>query len=925
MRKVLSTLLSVFVLGAIPFNIFAVPAKPGVLTLRQADGSELRGRLYGDERSHYRTTEDGYLLVSEGGNYFYAAMDNGNVVNSGVRARDINLRTAADRSFLGSLDAGAMIDSYRETAMLSAMRAQGPGLFPGTSFPATGVQKALVILVEYSDVKFKTPNAYDYFNRLLNEKGFSDYGGEGSARDWYIDASNGRFQPDFDVFGPVTLSHSRAYYGANNSNGDDVRPEEMIIEACQLLSQKGGVNFSDYDRDHDGYIDNVFVFYAGEGEATGGSEDCIWPHSWDVTSATDKPYLFNGVRLDRYACSNEWTGGPDGIGTFCHEFGHVMGLPDIYATSYSGAFTPEAWDVMDAGSYNNDSRTPPTFTAFERYALGWIDPVVIDGPANCSLNHILDSNEAYIIKTDDVNEYFLLENRQQKGWDRYVPGHGMLVWHIDYDPDVWTYNTCNNDSRHQHVDLEEADGSQTESSRSGDAFPGSRNITSFTDDTRPSMRTWANKALNLPITDIAEDSKGVVTFKVAGGVESLVAPVINDEILNLSYNTATVTWSSVSGAKSYLLSLRNGDNVVMDRVDVGNVTEYVLNDLTPLTTYTVTVSATNSEFESEVSSPVTFTTLDRTFSNMRPELEAPADITADGVTLKWLPVDGAEGYLLSLYTKSYVNPVTDVVNGSYATLPEGWHTTVSAVYTSNGYYGESSPALKFDSDGVYLESPEYDKDIESLKFWSRGATAHSDNSLSVLAQVNGNWVTVGEYSLENAKGGKNIEITSFPANSRKIRIVYNKKRSGNLAIDDVRLSWGGDDVVAFVEPYRDFSVGNVLSYGVGNLTPETSYYYTVQAASGTERSLPSREGSFVTTVSSGIPAVTGDDVRLNVAVSGLMLTVTSAPGSHIVVTDVAGRTVASVLSKGDNMSLLLPAPDLYIVRGEAEAVKIIVR
>ena len=163
--------------------------------------------------------------------------------------------------------------------------------------------------------------------------------------------------------------------------GNDQRPEEMIIEACQMLDDT--VDFSEYDRDGDGYIDNVFVFYAGRGEASGGASDTVWPHSWDITAATSVPYVFDGVRLDRYGCSNEWeVDRPDGVGTFVHEFSHVMGLPDLYATKYTGAFTPGAWSAMDYGPYNNDGCTPPLYSAFERYSLGWIEPLPIDGPVN---------------------------------------------------------------------------------------------------------------------------------------------------------------------------------------------------------------------------------------------------------------------------------------------------------------------------------------------------------------------------------------------------------------------------------------------------------------------------------------------------------------------------------------------------------------
>lgn len=507
---------------------FAVPAKRGLITVRQADGTELQVQIVGDEHSHYYLSEDGYLLLNDGDIYYYAQVDSGgSFIKSPMAARPAGLRSEEARSFLGQVDKAKTVsamktrsEELRNVRRAKALQASSPrrtriGLFD-TGFPATGVQKGLAVLVEYTDVKFRLDDPYDYFNRMLNETGFSDNGATGSAAEYFRTSSNGQFQPEFDVYGPVTLSHNMSYYGANGYGGDDMRPYLMPVEACELLD--GEVDFSQYDRDGDGFIDMCYVFYAGEGEATGGGSNTVWPHSWNVTSGDRTPHVFDGVQLDKYACSNEWEhyeDRPCGIGTFVHEFSHVLGLPDLYATDYTSAFTPGEWTVLDQGSYNNNSHTPPLYTVYERYSLGWIEPTVIDGPADISLESI-GNNVGCIIPTGDENEFFLLENRQQTGWDEYIPGHGMLVWHVDYDLDVWTGNTVNNLSSHQYVDIEEADNRRTEATRSGDSFPGTGGVTSFTDDTRPSMKTWAGKKLGLPITEITETG-GIVSFKVAGG------------------------------------------------------------------------------------------------------------------------------------------------------------------------------------------------------------------------------------------------------------------------------------------------------------------------------------------------------------------------------------------------------------------------
>lgn len=186
----------------------------------------------------------------------------------------------------------------------------------------------------------------------------------------------------------------------------------------------------------------------------------------------------------------------------------MLGLPDLYATQYPtpAPFTPGSWDTMDQASYNNNGRTPALYSSFERYALGWVEPTEITGTLNGKLNPLADANECYVINTANSGEYFILENRQQKGWDKYIPGHGMLIWHIDYLRTIWDRNSCSNNANHQYVDIEEADNIKTEATRDGDAFPGSANVTSFGDNTTPSMVTWTSQRLNMPITDIKESA-----------------------------------------------------------------------------------------------------------------------------------------------------------------------------------------------------------------------------------------------------------------------------------------------------------------------------------------------------------------------------------------------------------------------------------
>lgn len=449
----------------------------------------------------------------------------------------------------------------RESFFSQPVRSKGKGQpsIVGLSpdFPTKGNMRSLVILVNFTDVKMQSETAHDDFLRMLNEEGYSDLGGTGSARDYYTENSMGQFTPYFDVVGPIELSHGYAYYGENNK-GDDLHAADMIIEACKLIDDT--TDFTQYDYNDDGFIDNVFVFYAGHGEATYNDDNLVWPHSWNITEYISIPVMLDGKRLDHYACSNEIGSDErmDGIGTFVHEFGHVLGLPDLYSTANTTAFTPNIWSVMDEGEYNNASRTPPYLTAFERYSLGWMSPVEILKDGCSVVMNDISANEGYIILTERDNEFFMLENRQQKGWDSYIPGHGMLVWHIDYDKYLWENNRVNNESSHQYVDIVEADGIQSGGTKAGDPFPGAYGITSFTSHTTPAFVDWSGNDVNAPLTDIREEN-GIIVLNVSGGGAPLEP--MRYEIPELAGTTDitdasfVANWLPVTDAEGYYVGI----------------------------------------------------------------------------------------------------------------------------------------------------------------------------------------------------------------------------------------------------------------------------------------------------------------------------------------------------------------------------------
>lgn len=921
----------IVLLAALPAA--AVPAKPGLMTVRQADGSELLVRLVGDEHSHFYLSEDGYLLVNDNDTYYYGDVDaSGNVVRSAYRATAVAERPAEARSFIAGVDMPRVFERLsaraveaREAKARKAPR-RGPGLFAETRFPSSGKQKAVVVLVEYTDKKMTVTNPNDFFTRMLNQTGFSDYGGTGSAAEFFKECSNGKFQPEFDVYGPVTLAHNMSYYGGNDWYGNDERPEEMVIEACQLLDSQ--IDFSQYDRDNDGYIDNVFVFYAGQGEANGGSSNTVWPHSWNIAAATSTPYYFDGVRLDRYACSNEWSiGNPDGVGTFIHEFSHVMGLPDLYATSYTSAFTPGTWSTMDAGPYNNDSRTPPLYSAFERYALDWIEPIELNTAMNVTLKSI-GNNKCGIIRTSKTNEYFLVENRQQTSWDTYIPGHGMLVWHIDYNESVWASNTVNNSSSHQYVDIEEADGTQNEYSRDGDAFPGTANKTSFAKSTSPAMKTWSGTGLNYPITEIKEKN-GVITFKVCGGLPDVVGVSVTG-ISDVTATTATAAWTADPNATSYLVTCfsktiasgREQRIIAGDwlKKDVGNVTTVTIDGLQPLTEYFVEVCSTNGSDVSAASEAVGFTTLEPTFDLKAPVATEGSDITESSFVANWEALDGATEYFVDVFTYAVDGPgevdVCDFTDGT-KTLPEGWTATSQSSYQNAAYSGAAIPALRLTTDRTYIMSPTYTDDIYSVSFWHRGSNAPEGNNIQVMALVGNNYVEVATVPIVNAAGGQVTELTNLPEGARAVRLIYNALGKGSIAIDDIAVAHGR--TIARHAVVEKASAGSALSMDVESVSPSTEYYYTVTASDGERLSQPSNAVKVVT-LEGTVVGVTAVSAQAGITLRGHTIGVHAPVGVPVTVHDPQGRQLFAGRTGADGaLSFTLRASGIVIVRAGASA------
>jgi len=513
-------------------SVFAAPARPVTQTITLADGTVVENaRLQGDEHFHYWTTPDGQFI-------------------------------SADMQRMKQQE----VESERQRAQIVGMQHM-PNV---KNFAPRG----LVILADFQDVHFRAENTLAEMDSMLNGDTTRYFTSYGSAKQYFHDQSHGQYTPVFDVIGPVQLPDSLKYYGHNRSNrrGSDDKAPDMVLKACSIASQIDGVDLSLYDNDNDGNLDLVFVIYAGYGESDSGVDTLVWPASWTMTNAvrggytslpTNAPasdFTFQGKKIHYYAYSCELnyfntirvpTPGYDdnhplraGIGLFCHEFGHVIGLPDYYdtnnGTNYDEFLTPGNWDVMDVGLYNTDGYIPAAYSAHERWWMGWDEPTLLNDSANVTLqaDHLSacyitrDGNEALSTTQDTI---YYLENRQQTGWDSGVPGHGLLVLRVVFNNSIWSANTPNNTAykpRYIHIP---ADGTYTWSRTTGlqgddgDPFPGSANVTSFT------------PFPNYPLTDITEEN-GEISFKFMGGTQG------TDLLPEVTAEEKTVAVFSITGA-----------------------------------------------------------------------------------------------------------------------------------------------------------------------------------------------------------------------------------------------------------------------------------------------------------------------------------------------------------------------------------------
>lgn len=522
MKKLYLMLSMLFAFGA---AANAVPAKKLQKVITLTNGTQVSVELRGDE----------YLSWWEGtdGTAYRATAD-----DTVFEAFDLEAQKPAAAARRARAEQGRVARLARVKNSLKGTDDKMRGL-GGDHITYKGVKKGLVVLVDFKNKKFADGHDLEYYKNVINGKDFSDEeeGYVGSVRDYFLAQSNGQFELDFDVVGPVTMSKNYGYYGNDGAYQKDEKVYEMIKEASDGIQDK--VNLKDYDWDGDGEADQVFFLYAGLGQASGGSAGTVWPHESELRYWPCGVLSYSTGKINTYACANELqpeTQGSSryisaGIGTICHEFSHCLGFADMYDTTGSGGYGMSVFDVMDQGSYNGNGFVPCNYTAFERIYAGWVEAIELESPATVKdMKSVSDYGRPFIMYNyKNTNEYFLMENRQNTGWDKGLYGsNGLLIVHVNYVPSRWANNSVNSSAEKiQCCTVVNADGSRenTQYSLQGDLYPyevkGVTMNDEFTDESEPAAKLYTKNsdnsyALGIPITNIKR-SKGSVSFLVCGG------------------------------------------------------------------------------------------------------------------------------------------------------------------------------------------------------------------------------------------------------------------------------------------------------------------------------------------------------------------------------------------------------------------------
>ena len=903
-----------FVLVCCALVAVAKPAKPGWHIMNQSDGTTLKVQAVGNAFNHAILTADG-LTVARGsdGDFYYTSSLTG---LTAVRAHDEGQRTPSEIAFVRAQRDNLTMTykSYDRPKGNGMLRVGGSNEDAGV--PANSSRKIPIILVEYKDKKFSNTRE-QIIEALLT--------GNESVGQYFRDQSNGLYQPEFDVFGIYTLSQNRAYYGGNNSSGNDKYLGAMVTEACQLAAADG-VSFSPYDTNNDSYCDVVIIIYAGVGEADASTTypESIWPCNWYLSSAAYYGMGGNGAfrpsngdpLVDMFAVFNELHGGNDngttidGIGTFTHEFSHCLGLPDFYDTGSGSHYGMGYWDLLDLGCYNNDGFTPPGYSAYEKKFMGWIDYITPMPGTYYTLPVFNQKNAATdkalcIVSDVNENEYFIIENRRKQGWDRYLAGQGIMITHVTYNAERWWGNSLNNENIQLMTHMN-ADNSWSYYSESTDLWP-QVGKTEFTDNSTPAakLNMKANGSitgnagyLGKPVTEMVINNDGTASFWYMKG--AAVNPVISVSTENLDFggvlmnNTGELTFKVVGQALTgdVTLSLSDPEGVFAVDPTLISASDAANNVTVTLTFNPVAISDYHATLtlSSDGAQDVVVNITGRGLIEGYTPVMLPAD--ENGINLTQFRADWTdatpEANVASYTLEVALKPAVELLGtlegypGDYAyiTPPAPWGGTY-VVGGNNAIYIAEGGSLTFTiPDG-------YNDDTFTVKLTSVSSDYGYGNFTVGTPQTPATehgFVGGETFSwLVTASAGERISITSTDANYSP-DIARVEVYSGDATEVTLRADEQGNDV------YRLIIGITEKSYKVTDLLAEGTFIYKVKTvfADGTESAWSNKEQ--VTLFENGHGYELGDvdhDGKINIAdVTALINRLLSGSGGCEICADI---------------------------------------
>lgn len=850
MKRIINTVLFILLAS----NLMAVPAYAGYITRTMPNGEVIEYRMVGDEYAHYYQLRDGRTFRFTATGY---------VIDENEPSAALQRRMQLCNEENSPIS--------KNSGLLATQSTQA-------TFPLKGEIRSVVILAEFSDLAFTVSEPRKAFSRLLNEQNYRENNSTGSARDYFLASSMGVFRPYFDVYGPYRLEHDYAYYGAHEGKRSDKNAADMIVQACRLAEQDG-VDFSKYDEDNDGVIDNVFVYYAGHNEAEHGGENTIWPHKSQISS---RPKL-SGKSLYTYSCTSELSGSSGnmmcGIGTFCHEFGHVLGLPDLYNTTNNEGdndiYTVGSWDVMCQGPYNNEGHTPPLYSAFERFMLGWLTPVQLTTDSTYILKDLETTNTAYLIAKEKHNlepftpspyEYFMIENRQRVGWDSVagrrttdcaIPGEGMLLSHIVFSAAYWNSNTFN-DHDILGYDIVEALDQTTTTAGPTDTYPGSAGITFAV----PTLST-AERLTDKQIYNIAQSENGDILFSFGsnkgGGfvfsresIENLITTYdvgpkeytidsviltgknIDTKEIQISIYSGNFSFSPDSGATWYDYNSVFSDTCLSD-------SSYHRMLLVRHEPKRQNCSTTNGSLQvrSKGAQSRVLTlkgSAPRPIYIHQPKITEVRDITPYSFTFSWEDIEDAEQYYLTIYSKT--SGETEMLQSfedffdTQAVARQGWEADYSIISSQESADGKGS--VVFNVTGQYIKSEQYSEPVSRLAFWFTNHYTSTDEvgQLRLTAfNSEGEAIVIDNITIRSTSRyvTKNYEFAENDG-YRQFMLEYTAQTAvGNVFIDKWQAFYDYQLTYVYKNEEREV-VAPLHTAIVNSLSPNTTYNIIVQAA-----------------------------------------------------------------------------------------------